>query len=203
MHAVALLALLLLDGPLMALWRSWDTGPVEWSVKVFITKLGKSHFHVPGLLLLLVAGLITRRRTLSGLALRGMGAVALAGLAANLLKLVFLRVRPSYGWTDPAAWWWSHVHGHSGSFPSADAATTFALAAVLATALGRGAWVLYVIAGLVGFGRFALHCHWPSDIYAGALLGVVTAQWLTYRLELRARRRARAAEASDARPPRE
>ena len=74
LHAVALAALLVLDGHLMALWRAWDTEPVERFVMVFMVKPGKGHFHAAGLLLLLGCGLIARRPTLSGLALRAIGA---------------------------------------------------------------------------------------------------------------------------------
>jgi undecaprenyl-diphosphatase len=200
-HAVVFVVLLVLDGWLADLWRSLDTEAFEQFVRVYVTDLGKGHYQAAVLLVLLAGASLLRRHALSGLCLRALAAVALAGVAANVLKLAFLRVRPSYGWADPHAWWGALAQGQSGSFPSADTATAFALAAIVGATVPRAGWMLYVVAATIGFGRFAIHCHWPSDVYIGALVGVVTGQWVLRRLRLRASRQAQEGSGRAFSPP--
>jgi undecaprenyl-diphosphatase len=60
------------------------------------------------------------------------------------------------------------------SFPSGHAVFFFALAAgvyMVDKKLGR---LLYILATLVGIARIVAGVHWPSDIVAGALLGILT-----------------------------
>ncbi len=61
------------------------------------------------------------------------------------------------------------------SFPSGHTLSSFAAAGVIFAAdrrLGIGAFCL---AGLIGFSRMYLFVHYPSDVLAGALLGLVVA----------------------------
>lgn len=66
-------------------------------------------------------------------------------------------------------------HGVGGSFPSAHATVAFAIAT--SVFLRRPRWgVLFIFgAALVALGRVAGGVHWPSDIIAGALIGIVSA----------------------------
>jgi undecaprenyl-diphosphatase len=106
--------------------------------------------------------------------------VAAADLAAQLLtdlvKLVVPRTRP-------------HVHTlvaepHSHSFPSGHAASSFACAVVLAAFVPRFAVAFYVLAALIAFSRLYVGVHFPLDVLAGAVLGILTGKGL---LALRAR----------------
>src|SRR3954451_22226531 len=66
------------------------------------------------------------------------------------------------------------IHPHSPSFPSGHASTGFAAVAFLTVVLGRTRtlWLL-VPAALVGLSRVYLGAHYPSDVFAGAALGLV------------------------------
>jgi len=67
------------------------------------------------------------------------------------------------------------------SFPSGHAIFFFALAAGVFVSNRRlGAW-LYVAAVLVGLGRVAAGVHYPSDIFGGAILGMLVG-WIGVRL---------------------
>jgi undecaprenyl-diphosphatase len=81
-----------------------------------------------------------------------------------------------------------NVITRSWAFPSGDAATVFAVAAALAPFV-RWYWTLifFSIAGFVGFMRVVLLAHYPSDVCAGAAIGIfsgalavqITRRWLS------------------------
>jgi undecaprenyl-diphosphatase len=97
-------------------------------------------------------------------------AVALADLAATALKLLSDRPRPYIAHPE------QEPLRHAAldvSLPSGHAATSFAAAVVLARYVPpRVAPLLFVLAALVGWSRVYVGVHYPSDIVAGALLGV-------------------------------
>ncbi|MDP3935285.1 MAG: phosphatase PAP2 family protein [Candidatus Giovannonibacteria bacterium] len=68
-------------------------------------------------------------------------------------------------------------HSPGGSFPSGHAAFFFALAT--GVFFYRKWWgiLFYAIAIAIGFARVAAGLHWPSDILAGAVIGIFSA-WL-------------------------
>jgi undecaprenyl-diphosphatase len=61
---------------------------------------------------------------------------------------------------------------HSSSFPAGHAATAFAGATVLSYVVPRAAPVLFVVAALIGFSRVYVGVHYPTDVLAGAAIGV-------------------------------
>lgn len=107
----------------------------------------------------------TRRTTLWCL-----GAVLTTSALTGLLKEVFGRVRPcnALGWCaaiDVAA-------PEGASFPSGHASGSFAFAAFVAARYPKHApWVLFY-AALVAWSRCVLGVHYPSDVLAGAALGI-------------------------------
>jgi undecaprenyl-diphosphatase len=65
---------------------------------------------------------------------------------------------------------------HSGtSFPSNHTANMFAAAGIMTFALPAGAPVWFLVAGLVGYSRIYVGVHFPLDVGAGALLGLLMA----------------------------
>lgn len=59
------------------------------------------------------------------------------------------------------------------SFPSGHATVSFACATVLALAVPRLRVPLYSLAALIAFSRVYVGVHYPLDVLAGALLGVL------------------------------
>ncbi|MGN6153055.1 MAG: phosphatase PAP2 family protein [Lysobacteraceae bacterium] len=122
---------------------------------------------------LLVLVLASRKRWRSA----GFAAVALGGglLLNRALKLLFARPRPMLDWSAtsdlPA----------SLSFPSGHAMATATLATVLTALAWRSRWrwpvalAAWAFALLVAASRVLLGVHFPSDVVAGAAVGIAWA----------------------------
>lgn len=63
------------------------------------------------------------------------------------------------------------------SFPSGHTGASFAAAAALFFGKNRMGAAAFVLAALIGFSRIYLYVHYPSDVLAGALLGIMLG-WL-------------------------
>lgn len=59
------------------------------------------------------------------------------------------------------------------SFPSGHAAFFFALSAVVYIYDRKLGWVFFVISALMGFARIYVGVHWPFDILAGVVVGIL------------------------------
>jgi undecaprenyl-diphosphatase len=110
--------------------------------------------------------------------------VLVADLAADLLaelgKVIVQRHRPFEHQLGPA----SSTH----SFPSGHTATSFACATVLSSIAPRWRVPFFVLAALIGFSRVYNAMHYPTDVLAGAVLGVLTALLLLAADRRRSRR---------------
>lgn len=102
---------------------------------------------------------------------------ALGGLAAEVLKLLFRRVRPAvhdglYGFRpfDERPWSTSGL-----ALPSSHAMVAFAGAAMLARLYPRARWVGYVLAIGCAATRVLARAHFVSDVVLGAGLGWLVA----------------------------
>lgn len=108
-------------------------------------------------------------------------AVAIAALAANIAQGAIGRLRPNQGssplaFTRPFA---ELLNKENVSFPSGEAATAFALACALTRLLPRGRPVFYAAGVLAAVARLANGAHYVSDVVAGALVGVLIADFVS------------------------
>lgn len=112
--------------------------------------------------------------------------IIISDLVVEGLKLLFMRERPFAVLTDVhTISWGPFTTATSYAFPSGHASRAFAMATLIAFGTRRrwGATVL-VLAGLVGLSRIYLGLHWPSDVLAGAVVGVALAlvmRWVATR----------------------
>jgi membrane-associated phospholipid phosphatase len=102
---------------------------------------------------------------------RAAAAIGAAYLLNQLIKLVVRRRRPNLDDLPPLV-----KTGTQISYPSAHATTSFAGARALATALPAAGAPLYAAAAAMALSRPYVGVHYPSDIVAGALLGVAVAE---------------------------
>ena len=118
----------------------------------------------------LVAGNDAILRTGKQLAVSG----ALAAASFGMLKFLTGRSRPDVG---ESAYDFHPLSG-GGSFPSGHSAMAFAMATTLGDASGSP-WVtggLYLFAAGTAWSRVYDERHWPSDVFFGAALGVMSAK---------------------------
>ena len=131
------------------------------TIFVALTHIGS--FGIVWFALAVIATLRLRRPLIFPLVV---AAYFLAAAITDVLKLVIDRHRPVDHPLVPA------LATHS--FPSGHAATSFACAATLATFVSRrGQIVLYVLAAGIAYSRVYVGVHYPLDVAAGALLGVL------------------------------
>jgi undecaprenyl-diphosphatase len=99
-------------------------------------------------------------------------AILLAESLSGALKLAFERDRPPVSEPVPEPLLESPS---TFSFPSGHATVSFACATVLALAVPRLRWPLFVLAALIAWSRVYVGVHYPGDVLAGAVLGVAIA----------------------------
>jgi membrane-associated phospholipid phosphatase len=100
-------------------------------------------------------------------------AVAVPGVLVTVIKRLIGRARP-YTWEtvgpfDFAPFRW---HVDFASLPSGHGTTAFAAAFALGALFPRIRVPLWILAILIGISRVAVSAHYPSDVLAGALIGV-------------------------------
>lgn len=105
-------------------------------------------------------------------------AFAVAGITVNVLKPILHRARPYVTDPPPLHWTGYFTDHHYQSFPSAETATTFAVTLMLAYWYPLLRWPLLTLAFIIGVARVFVGAHHPSDIVAGAMLGLAVAQLL-------------------------
>lgn len=108
--------------------------------------------------------------------------VGIAALISTILKFWIDRPRPfaTLDFIEKLS------TGGSPSFPSGHTTDAFALAIVLTLMLRRW-WIAlpaFIWAALVGYSRMHLGVHYPSDVAAGILIGIITGG-VSYRLLIR------------------
>jgi undecaprenyl-diphosphatase len=135
---------------------------VSWLNGVFeeLSRIGT--YGLVWLAIALVLALLWRRPSVFVLVL---AADAIADLVAALLKAAIPRARPhlSHLVTLPT----SH------SFPSGHAATSFACATVLGAVAPRYRLAFLVLAAAIAYSRLYNGVHYPLDVLAGVVLGVL------------------------------
>ena len=121
--------------------------------------------------------------------LLSMEALADAEVVSEIIKNVSRRRRPvdvpAYG--DFSNTWFKAGPGvlvNRGSFLSGHTTGAFAVAAVFAERYRRHRWVplaAYGLAGLVAFSRVSNQNHFPSDVFAGAVIGYSISHFVVLR----------------------
>lgn len=160
----------------------------EWIVSIFreITDFGKSGWFLWPLGLLFVAlaalpQILTSfsQRVLAAIMVRVgflFAAIAVPSLFVTIVKRMIGRARPMVGGSlDPFLF--SPFEGHAAyaGLPSGHATTAFAVLVAFGTLWPRARTALLVYALLIVVSRVMVTAHYPSDVFAGALVGITGA----------------------------
>lgn len=159
------------DGSVMAAVEPLHDSQFTHVVRHSIRWLGIGYVQILFLVLLMVAGALLRNRATAAGAWTLL-AFAISGIAANILKVLVHRPRPWVALPPPETWWgYVRIHEFQ-SFPSGESTTTFAVAVALAAWYRRLAVPLILVAVVVAAARVVVGNHFPSDVWAGAMLGI-------------------------------
>jgi len=124
-------------------------------------------FGIP--VLMLITGIVRKQTLLRQKALRILFSVLASALLANILKYSINCPRPYeiYPFIEKLS------VGGSPSFPSGHTADAFAFAFALSFVYRKKYLVIpvFIWACMVGYSRMVLGVHFPSDVFAGALIG--------------------------------
>ncbi len=177
----------------MVVVDAWSVGVAqrvpEWLIEALdqITDFGKSvWFLVPIAAVLATIAALTSpalapmsRRALTVVAIR-LGflflAIGLPGLCFALVKRLIGRARPLVeGGADPFIYRPLGWNVEYASLPSGHAIDAFAVATALGALWPRARPLLWTYAAVIALSRVVLTAHFPSDVIAGAVVGVVGA----------------------------
>jgi membrane-associated phospholipid phosphatase len=99
--------------------------------------------------------------------------IVVSGIVTNIIKVVLGKARPKileyddfYGLT-----WFNLDHAYQ-SFPSGHTTTAFAIFASLSIMFPKYIWVFLFYALAIAFARIGFFAHYPSDVMAGAIVGI-------------------------------
>lgn len=128
---------------------------------------------------LVVSGFAFRDQRLNLMGREAIEASVFSGLLESALKPAFGRVRPG----GSASGTTFEPGSSNYSFPSGHSTEAFAVASVIAAR--SSGWVVPVIAyagaALVAFDRVNDHAHFPSDVVAGAAIGIAVGRFIVHR----------------------
>ena len=164
--------------------------PSLWWLRI-LTDFGKDEYVLSVLagLLIAVAIVSPALRGIQRALLLGLGtrlqfiffAVAVSNLVTEVLKYCIGRGRPFVG-GEANAFHFSHFAGNPAyySFPSGHATTAFALALAVSAIWPQARVAMAIYALIIAMSRLVLLAHHPSDVVAGAMVGIVGTVFVRY-----------------------
>ena len=152
------------------LWLNASSASPQWMVKLALF----ASQQLPGLVIAgTIGAFMVAKRDVRRRVLRVLLAMALAWTLARLVQHLIPMPRP-FALGLGTRWL---THGDSAGFPSTHASVGFAFAA--AVALNSKRWVIaaaaVALATVIAWSRICLGLHFPSDILAGLVVGVISA----------------------------
>ncbi len=184
---VGLGAMFLLDARVLAWVRPLHESRSSDLVNHTVRQLGTGQVQALVLLALVVVGLTVKRGRSGARHLRAAGgwgilSLVVSAAASTILKVLIHRPRPWFVPPELSSWkaylLLSIQEGRLRAFPSGESTTTFAVAWTLAWGYPRLRWPLLGVAIIIAAARVVVGAHHPSDVWAGAMLGIAVAEWV-------------------------
>jgi len=170
---IGTISLLSVDGDLFEVVQNNKT-PASEKITKYVGPLGSGTVAIPGL----IGGYLLAREAdyplLKQATIEAWDSFVISGLVVTLGKQITHRHRPSSG-EGPYQWEGSGFSTQNLSFPSGHSATAFSIATSFAGVYrDEYPWVPYLaysLATIAAFSRVHDNHHWPSDVFAGSLIG--------------------------------
>jgi len=161
-------AIISLDIEILKYLQTLTGNPLIDGFMVFMSKCGDN-----GILWIMISLLLLTSKKYRKAGIMALAALVLSTLIGELiLKHFFERQRP---FVDHEIFKALVETTSVYSFPSGHAASSFAVAGSLAWFFKKISPLLLAVAALISFSRIYLFVHYPSDIVAGMILGLVCA----------------------------
>lgn len=180
--AIVLGVLLVWDKPLLAAIQAFRSPFLTWLTER-VSQLRGATFPCAVALLLIAIGLLRKRPTVWHAGIAMLLTVLLTGALTSVMKEAIARPGPIPD--SPLVTGRSLFDERFGRFPSSHSAMTFGAAIAVAAFLPAAAVPAFVLAVLVCYERLYRGTHFPSDIFAGIWIGVVSAQFVIVQLARR------------------
>ena len=146
-----------------------------------ITHLGGFEILLAACVLVFVLSIIYKNDNVKKISLLCLVSLLVAGGIAILLKHAIVEPRPYISLSNVHM---LIVEDDPNAFPSGHTTSTFAVMSILIFKLRNKLWTVVLLFWciLIGFSRIYVGVHYPFDVLAGAIIGIVTA-YLVYRYE--------------------
>lgn len=155
-----------LDINILNFIRDSFSNPVMDKLMIFITTLGDK-----GFIWILIGLILLAQKKYRKVGLILLIALLITSLIGEgILKNIVQRPRAFITYPDISI---IINRPTSFSFPSGHTASSFAAALVLGYYFKGWRYIFYIFASLIAFSRLYLFVHYPSDIIAGILLGII------------------------------
>ena len=155
-----------IDNSILSFIKNNMHGHIMDKVMVIITSLGNG-----GAIWIIISVLLMINKKYRKIGFIALGALILSTIfGEGILKHVVQRIRPS---ADIPAINMLIAKPLSYSFPSGHTASSFAAAGVLSKYFKKYALGFLALASLIAFSRLYLYVHYPTDVLAGIILGLI------------------------------
>lgn len=162
-----------LDNSILLFIKNNMHSPLLDKAMVMITFLGDN-----GTIWIIIACLLIASKKYRNVGLMALGALLLSSILGDVvLKNMFHRIRPS---ADIPSAQLLIIKPMTYSFPSGHTASSFAAAGVLSKYLKNYVFEIFALACLIAFSRIYLFVHYPTDVLAGIVLGLICSRIIVF-----------------------
>jgi len=174
------------DREIYTLFQENRSKESQWIATNIGKPLGSGLYALPLAGIFYTSGVINSYEHSKNIALTGIKAILLSSGASLLSSHLFHRYRPDQATPSDPRLWGGPFSGYPDrtAFPSGHTTRIFALASVISYGYRNKPWVgiaSYSFATLAGLSRIHDRKHWPSDVIAGAVLGIYIGRYLSVR----------------------
>ena len=156
-------------------------------LRATIRKLGMGHIQAMALIILLATGWLLRRRPLIAAGFAALGALLITSFTTTMLKVLIHRSRPWNKLPEAASWYdgfQQALHNNQFcSFPSGESACTFAIVMALGAFFPKLRLPLIILAVLISAARVLAGDHFPSDVIAGIIIGLLLGRFAAHTVQ--------------------